>query len=344
MKHIIIYSVIILSIAASHGCKKNENPVGPSGSMAWVNALQGSTISSIATSGADLFAGTYAGTVLLSVDNGSSWEILDTLSIKIPGNTNSLHTNSAYHSQVNTILVSGADIYAAYGYASWGGVFLSTNNGTSWTEMDSGLVYSSANPIAPAVNSLAVIGNNLFAGTDYGVYLSTNNGAGWTSANSGMSYQVMRLATIGTELFAGTTGEGVFLSTDNGTSWSAVNNGLTNTSIYGLASIGTNLFAGGFKFPGDSAGGVFLSSNNGANWSAVDTGMTNEMINVLVASGTNLFAGTNSGVFLSTNNGTSWADLSTGSLVDSSAVIALCISGSNIFVGTNGNGIWHLPL
>jgi hypothetical protein len=62
----------------------------------------------------------------------------------------------------------------------------------------------------------------------------------------------------------GTTGEGVFHSTNNGASWSAVDTGLTNTDIYGLAVIGTNIFAGTFQSPGDSIGGVFVSTNDGS--------------------------------------------------------------------------------
>jgi len=79
------------------------------------------------------------------------------------------------------------------------GVFLSTDNCTTWTAIDSGL------PTNATVPSLAVSGNNIFAGTQ---------------------------------------GSGVFLSTNNGTSWTAVNNGLTNTQIQSLAVSGSNIFAG----------------------------------------------------------------------------------------------------
>ena len=84
-------------------------------------------------------------------------------------------------------------------------VCLSTNNGTSWTAVNSGLTNT-------FVQALAVSGTNIFAGTFVG------RGGMW--------------------------GGGVFLSTNNGTSWTAVNSGLTNTAINAFAVSGTNLFAG----------------------------------------------------------------------------------------------------
>src|ERR1035438_3323604 len=64
----------------------------------------------------------------------------------------------------------------------YGGVFLSTNNGTSWTAVNNGLTGSGL-----TVNALAVSGTNIFAGTNSGVYLSTNNGSNWTQINNGYS-------------------------------------------------------------------------------------------------------------------------------------------------------------
>ena len=53
-----------------------------------------------------------------------------------------------------------------------GGIFLTTDNGTSWTEKNSGLTNKS-------VYSLTVSGSNVFAGTDDGVFVTTNNGSNW---------------------------------------------------------------------------------------------------------------------------------------------------------------------
>jgi ligand-binding sensor domain-containing protein len=188
---------------------------------------------------------------------------------------------------VFALAVSGTNLFAG---TVDKGVFLSTNNGTSWTAVNSGLTI-------PYVLSLAVSGTNLFAGIGRasisgevlgGVFLSTNNGSSWTEADSGLMkpYEVLCLAVSCTNLFAGTEGgDGVFLSTNNGTSWSAVNSGLTRISVVSFAVSGTNLFAG-------TDGGVFLSTNNGTSWSTVDSGLTNTNVLSLAVNGTNLFVGT----------------------------------------------------
>jgi len=216
--------------------------------------------------------------------------------------------------------------------ANGGGVSLSTNNGTSWNAVNTGMTSS-------IVYALAVSGTNLFAGTinGSGVFLSTNDGTSWTAKNTGLTdHNVSTLAISGTNLFAGTENGGVFLSTNSGTSWTAVNTGLTNTSVVSLAVSGTNLFAGTFN------GGVFLSTNNGTSWTAASTGLANNYVYALAVSGSNLFAGTLGGVFLSTNNGTSWAAASTG--LTNNYIYALAVSGTNLFAGTNGSGVWQTSL
>ncbi|MBL7997538.1 MAG: T9SS type A sorting domain-containing protein [Candidatus Kapabacteria bacterium] len=206
------------------------------------------------------------------------------------------------------------------------GVFLSTNNGTSWTAVNSGLTNGD-------VWSLTVSGTNLFAGTwRGGVFLSTNNGTSWTA--SGLTTEAVTALTVsGTNLFAGTYGGGVFLSTNNGTSWTTVNSGFSDLYVWSLTVSGTNLFAG------TDFGGVFLSTNNGTSWTAVNSGLTNHRVYALTVSGTNLFAGTDgAGVFLSTNNGTSWTAVNNG--LTNQDVPALTVSGTNLFAGTDGGGVF----
>ena len=239
-----------------------------------------------------------------------------------------VQTSGPYCGLVSCLAVSGTNLFAGTGTdldaPCDGGVFLSTNNGTSWTEVNSGLTNSD-------VLSLAVGGTNLFAGTWGGVFLSTNNGTSWTAVNSGLTNSfVLSLAVSGMNLFAGTSG-GVFLSTNNGTSWTAI--GLTNSYVYSLDVSGTNLFAG-------TSGGVFLSTNNGTSWTAV--GLTNSFVSSLAVSGMNLFAGTSGGVFLSTNNGTSWTEVNSG--LTNFDVSSLVVSGTNLFAGTWGGGVWRQPL
>jgi hypothetical protein len=82
------------------------------------------------------------------------------------------------------------------------GVFLSTNNGASWSGV--GLA-------ADYITSFAVSGDKLFAGGYAGVFLTSTNGASWTEVNEGLVYlNVWSLAVCGTTLFAGTSVGGVW--------------------------------------------------------------------------------------------------------------------------------------
>ncbi len=110
-------------------------------------------------------------------------------------------------------------------------------------------------PYSGFIQSLAISGTNLFAGTYDGVFRSTDNGANWTAGvNTGLTNTYVRsFAVSDTNLFAGTYG-GVFRSTDNGANWTAVNTGLTNTDVRSFAVSDTNLFAGTY------GGGVWRRS------------------------------------------------------------------------------------
>jgi PKD repeat protein len=275
-------------------------------------------------------------------------------------------TTGPYGGTVNTMVVSGTNIFAG----TTNGVFLSGNNGTSWTAVNTGFPFGFSSILSLAVsgtnifastgaggifmsgnngtnwtavntgipntnvNSLTVSGTNIFAGTNSGIFISGNNGTSWTAVNTGLTnLYVNSIALSGTNIFAG-TGGGVYLSVNNGTSWTAVNTGLpANTNVVSLAVSGTNIFAGA------NYGGVFLSVNNGTSWTAVNTGLTNLYVQTLAVSGTNIFAGTyNGGVFLSANNGTSWTAVNTG--LKNMDVKSLTVNGTNIFAGTNGAGIF----
>jgi hypothetical protein len=126
---------------------------------------------------------------------------------------------------------SGNNIFCGSNY----GVYLSTNNGTNWTQT----TLNNRN-----VYSLAVNGNNIFAGTyQYGVYLSTDNGINWSQTS--LSNQVVNaLVANGNNIFAGTNPNGVYISNDNGNSWTQKNEGMGNLYIRSFCILNNYLFAG----------------------------------------------------------------------------------------------------
>ena len=203
----------------------------------------------------------------------------------------------------------------------YGGVFLSTDNGQSWTAVNSGLTNA-------RIFALAVDGTNVFAGTEEGVFLSADNGQNWTPVNTGLTtLYVTSLAVHESHLFAGTLNGGVFRSANNGQNWTPANTGMTSMHVYSFAAIGSNFFAG-------SDGGVFLTTNQGQNWKAVNAGLTNALIFSLAVNGSTLYAGTfGGGVFLTANNGQSWTETNTG--LTTKYIYSVLGSKGNLFAGTD---------
>ena len=263
------------------------------------------------------------------------------LCISVAVNMDSLHaqwipTNGPYGGDITCFAVDSTTIFAGT-YS--GGVYLSTNNGQSWTAAKAGLI--NTNTLA-----LATDGTNLYAGEGGyggGVFVSTNNGTSW-SASGLAPVGVSVFAISGTNLFAGSNG--LFLSTDNGGSWSTV---LPSANITALAVDSANLFVGvGYS-------GVYRSTDNGTSWTSVDSGLTVNIVTALAlspasggAGSTNLFAGAVlpvpvpvgqvparpiGGVYLSTNHGESWAAVDSG--LSHTIVHVFAVKDSNIFAGTS---------
>lgn len=222
--------------------------------------------------------------------------------------------------------MQGINLFAGTGK----GVFLSTNNGVSWTAVNNGLTHQ-------VINALCFCGTNLFAGSE-GVYLSTDYGTSWTSC--GLSSNVVySLLSIDTNIFAGTE-SGAFLSNINGSNWTAIDSGFVHIFV----DVSAFTFNGPNIFAGLQGNGIYLSTNKGTSWSIVNDGLTDKGITSLFANGSNIFAGTWGGVFLSTNNGAEWSNIGLTELTGGVNTLAVC--SNYLFAGTTGlgGGVWRLKL
>ena len=238
--------------------------------------------------------------------------------------------------------VSGANVFAAN---NRNGIFLSIDNGITWSPTNFSWLMPTA--LSFALSSNGTGGTNVFAGTyGGGVYLSTDNGANWKVVSiDHASLDYLSLAVSGSNLLGGTD-KGVFLSTNNGANWTPTNL-TTSTDAF---AISPNAPGDTILFAGTLSNGVWLSSDKGASWQpTAGNGLTSSSIwSIAVAPGaggtigTSLIAGTDSGVFLSTNYGTNWMRVNYG-LMDVT-IRACAISGTNLFVGTWGGGVWRRPL
>lgn len=220
------------------------------------------------------------------------------------------------------------------------GLFISRNDGSTWSPINSGLTDDHIISVATISNGLG--GTNLFAGTWLsGLFCSTNSGTSWFAIDSGLTNtKVMCMAISGNNLIAGTWGGGAFLSTDNGSIWEASDSGLTGifiTSLLVTSDIegARNLFAGTTVAASTNSPtydvGVFVSTNDGRGWEK--TGLKDKAISCLAATGSTLFASTYGlGVFLSSDEGANWTVADSG--MPTRSPYSLIIHGSDLYAGT----------
>ena len=153
---------------------------------------------------------------------------------------------------------SGGTIFA--GTAGCGtGVYRSTDNGDSWTLVNTGLTSTD-------VAALASDGSNIFAGTRSimgqggGMFRSTDNGDTWTEQNTGFAARDVNAVVLNEAgyIFTGTAG-GVFRSINDAEGWSNVSSGLVppGGNVWALA-----IDSEGFLFAGTGGAGVFRSVNS----------------------------------------------------------------------------------
>jgi photosystem II stability/assembly factor-like uncharacterized protein len=320
----------------------------------WVISNKGLTntkiLSLIATRN-NIFAGTDGGGIFLSTDNGLNWSAIN---------------NGLGDFKIYCFAIKGKNIFAG----TRGGVFLSTNNGTNWISVNNGLT--------SGVSAIAINRNKIFAGTFYGgVFLSTNNGTNWSPINNGLTnYEITALTINNINIYVGTKRDGVFISTNEGKSWNSINNGLAvGVSSYlidrDIFYVGT--FNGGiYKFSntkdlwlplsinngitnyyvlslitscnniivstGNEDATIYYSTNDGSSWKSsfkLDWSFHFPMTKI----DNNIFAACSYNVFLSTNCGISWTK--TGYWKTNSTLTSIVAYGTNIIVGTNGDGIYY---
>jgi hypothetical protein len=290
----------------------------------WVWVSKGVTLSgcySLAICDSAVIVGSYNG-VFVSTNNGTTWAEKNS-GLKYG------YGGQLYTYEVGSLAVNGANLFAgaddAFGVVD-GAVFLSTNTGASWKQVNVGMISHGDLYYDRTVTSLVLTQSSFVAATNLGVAISRNSGTSWSNKLNGLSIECV--VAIGDVLCAGTTtsyGHGVYISTDDGASWSQSNAGLTNREVPALAVSGANLFAGTYA-------GVFLSTDNGSNWRNI--GLAGSHLYSLAASNEDLVAGTYRGVAVSTDLGTSWSPYG----LPSYTVLSVAISGTHIFAGTSTQG------
>lgn len=214
---------------------------------------------------------------------------------------------------------SGSHFYAG----TYGGVFVTSDNGISWTPVNNGI-------IPYEIYSMTAAGQYVFAGTKHGVFRTSNNGQSWAQVNNGFTTHsdVFAMGASNNIVYAGIWGQGVGVSSDFGNTWIIGYNGLVNNYINDIEVLGSTVYAG-------TEAGIYRSTDNGGNWIFSTLGIQNYSIRKLAVSGSSIFAASyGGGVYVSTNNGNNWSEANNG--LGSTYAISIAASGSVIFAAADG--------
>jgi hypothetical protein len=302
----------------------------------------------------------------LGVRAGANWQVVGPINTPINGG----------NGRVNAVRVHPNNASILYACAPAGGLWRSTNGGTSWSPISDAIAVLGATDVAfdPAnANTLYLVTGDGEAGDAFstGVFKSTDGGNTW--AATGLTFTVQNRRTLSKIIVNGSTiivggSAGIFRSVNGGTNWTQVSTAAIRDLEF-KPNTPSVVYAGGYN------GNYFLrSTDNGVTWAAAGTGLpTSGVIRAAVAvtplnsEFVYVLLGNNTdygfrGLYLSTDGGTTftlksstpnimgwnangsdaggqaWYDLSL--VVDPANANTIYAGGVNIFKSTNAGTNW----
>lgn len=189
-------------------------------------------------------------------------------------------------------------------------ILRSTNNGTSWVQVASGLTTSSFSSVVVHSNG------SVFAGsmeTGSGVFRTTDEGLSWSRKSAGLDdlgnlYVMDLIALSDGSLLVGTSFDGIFRSADLGEHWTRVKMG--GAMAFAEGPSGT-VYASTYSDE-TFVGGLVRSTDHGLTWTPI--AWTGSRVNkLLVDVDGRVYASHTQGVAFSTDQGSSWRSSNTGS-------------------------------
>ena len=157
------------------------------------------------------------------------------------------------------VQIEWGSIYLAASH--FGGVYKTTDNGSSWSLTD-------ANLVGIEIRSITASGSTVILGTENGIYRSIDEGDNWTLSNASLTEtDVFSVISSDMETFLAGTSNGIFISIDDGSTWSSSNTGIpADTKINDLELEG---FPDYNDVAAATSNGLYESTDGGVNWSQV---------------------------------------------------------------------------
>jgi hypothetical protein len=180
-------------------------------------------------------------------------------------------------------------------------LYLSTDQGTTWTDYSAGL------PGDADVNGLLEHDNTLIVITrNQGVFTLAEGKTRWQPSSKGLPldnefFHPLCLVARGSDLVMGTFAHGIFVSRDGGGSWQP-SNYFMNEIVGSLYFDGDTLLAG-------TRNGLYRSSDRGDNWQKWGEDLTN--VNVITSYNDQIFVASQNGIGILSGDQIEWQDLKT---------------------------------
>ena len=297
-------SIIFLSILLSSSAYSQDFWIK-------VGELTGSVREFAFNSSSHIYAGTLAGGVYRSTNDGVNWVQVN----------NGLTDPSVYSVAVN----SSGHVFAG---TSSSGIFRSTNNGQSWVQLNLN------NPTT--VYSIGISNNGTVIAGSNGAYRSTDNGNSWVRSLDSLSVLNVKCNVNGFTIVLTNRVYSIFRSPDNGITWQLREFSFNFNSL-GVAPNGVYLATTGGVH--DDPMGFYLhsSGDNGFSWGYLHN-FGSAQHRVAVTNLGYVFVSRTNGIWLSTDNGMNGVYVNTGLNLSGGLLLALGESPNGYIYAGQENG------
>lgn len=304
-----------------------------------------------------LYVSTHPDGVFAREDNGNNWVAAN---------------NGLIDYEVTAIARKGGELFIGTDSA---GIFKSNDDGANWKAINN-VRNDSVYLVGGAINTLHVQSNGyIYAGTEGNhVFFSSDDGSSWNQQPNGIGSTVKSIVSIGSNLYAGTSGDSrVYTSANNGVAWSSFNDGSAITSgVRTLIAKDSILYVGNssgiFKNADSTENGwekepagsyeplnvqvlhfvdenLYVGTENGiykkaeqANVESFNENFNGDNVQVISSINNEIYAGTSRGLYKSPAETANWRQ-SSDDLI-STNIKSLYPDGSDLYIGTLGGGVF----
>lgn len=244
------------------------------------------------------------------------------------------------------ILSHQGNLYMSCGLNSAiSGVYRSSDEGLTWTDITNGL------PV-PGIKSFAALGNEIYAVSDTSIFTSNNNGNTWTLYTNGIpvASRPEKLLTHNNLMMAlvsdNSGNQEMYSTTGAGAGWTFT--GYTfffPNYVLDLSASGDSIWAA------TNLSGVMISADNGISFSPASNNLpVNSTIFSIAADHNIAYCGTASGPYYTNDGGNFWIPADGGTVTTFADIrniiihndtVYACVTNSNVMYAPSGSTNWN---